>query len=121
MSVNLHTLASELGISLPSVQARGMAVCEEANELELAQVGADGKEHLLIPAAAKAWQSLRSAALADNVQLFIVSAFRSVERQADIIRRKLPVGQSIAEILEVCAPPGFSEHHTWRAVGHIVP
>ncbi len=116
MGADLHTLASELGISLPSVRARGLPGCEEAAELELVEVGADGKEHFLVPDAAKAWQSLRAAALADNVQLSIVSAFRSVERQAEIIRRKLAAGQSIAEILEVCAPPGFSEHHTGRAV-----
>jgi hypothetical protein len=41
-----------------------------------------------------------------------VSAFRSVERQAEIVRRKLAAGGRIEEILTVCAPPGFSEHHT---------
>jgi hypothetical protein len=47
MSINLHILADELGISLPSVQGRGMPEYEEATELELVEAGADGKEHFL--------------------------------------------------------------------------
>jgi D-alanyl-D-alanine carboxypeptidase len=78
--------------------------------------GSDGREHLLVPQAASAWRSLQTAALDAGVSLFIVSAFRSIERQAEIVRRKLGAGLGIEEILTVCAPPGFSEHHTGRAV-----
>lgn len=87
----------------------------------MVEVGEDGKEHFLVPAAAQAWRLLKAAAIAENIQLFIVSAFRSVERQAEIVRRKLAAGQSIDQILSVCAPPGFSEHHTGRAVDLSAP
>ncbi|MDP2370951.1 D-alanyl-D-alanine carboxypeptidase family protein, partial [Rhodoferax sp.] len=58
---------------------------------------------------------------ADGIDLFIVSAFRSVERQAEIVRRKLASGQSLETILAVSAPPGFSEHHSGRAVDLSTP
>jgi len=48
--------------------------------------------------------------------LKLVSAFRSVDRQVEIVREKLAEGASIDEILSASAPPGFSEHHTGRAV-----
>jgi zinc D-Ala-D-Ala carboxypeptidase len=121
MRAHLRTFASELGISLASVEARGLPLCEEASELELVEVGEDGKEHFLVPAAANAWRSLQGAAIADDIQLFIVSAFRSVERQAELVRRKLAVGMPIDDVLSVCAPPGFSEHHTGRAVDLSTP
>jgi D-alanyl-D-alanine carboxypeptidase len=107
---------SELGISKSSIKARGLLEFEEATELELVGRDEDGKEHFLVPAAAQAWRLLKAAALAEGVSLFIVSAFRSIERQAELVRRKLAAGQSIDQILAVCAPPGFSEHHTGRAV-----
>jgi zinc D-Ala-D-Ala carboxypeptidase len=121
MRADLYAIASELGISLATVAARGLLECEEASTLELVQVAEDGKEHFLVPAAAAAWRLLNSAASAENVQLVIVSAFRSIERQAELVRRKIAAGQSVEEILSVCAPPGFSEHHTGRALDLSTP
>jgi D-alanyl-D-alanine carboxypeptidase len=46
----------------------------------------------------------------------IVSAFRSFDRQCEIIREKIAAGQTIEQILSASAPPGYSEHHTGRAV-----
>ena len=113
--------AVELGISRSLIAARGLIECEEATELEQVALAPDGREHLLIPAAAQAWRLLQDAAQADGIQLRIVSAFRSVERQAEIVRRKLAVGQTLEAILAVSAPPGFSEHHTGRAVDLSAP
>jgi len=121
MRTDLYALASELGISMALVEARGLPECVEATELEVVEPGEDGKEHFLVPAAARAWRALKAAALAENVELFIVSAFRSVERQAELVRRKLAMGQAIEEVLAVCAPPGFSEHHTGRAIDLSAP
>lgn len=112
--MNPHLAA--LGISSELITARGLRECEEAATLEVAEVGADGRDHMLIPLAAEAWRGLRAAALGDGIDLFIVSAFRSIERQAEIVRRKLETGAVVESILTVCAPPGFSEHHTGRAV-----
>ncbi len=115
------TLTNELGISSALLSSRGLREYQEANQLEIAEIGADGREFLLISPAAEAWQNLQAAAARAGVTLFIVSAFRSIERQTDIIRRKLDAGASIEDILTVLAPPGFSEHHTGRAVDISTP
>src|SRR5690606_31205051 len=57
-----------------------------------------------------------AAARADGIQLYIVSAYRDLERQAEIIRRKQRQGLPLERILAASAPPGYSEHHTGRAV-----
>jgi D-alanyl-D-alanine carboxypeptidase len=44
-----------------------------------------------------------------------------VDYQARLIRKKINAGQKIGDILEVNAPPGFSEHHTGRAVDVATP
>jgi D-alanyl-D-alanine carboxypeptidase len=105
-----------LGISSEQLAARGLRECAEATSLESAEVGADGRDHLLAPAAGEAWHRLKAAALVDGINLFIVSAFRSIDRQAEIVRRKLETGAAVEDVLAVCAPPGFSEHHTGRAI-----
>lgn len=112
----MNTILDNLGISGELIAARGLRECAEATTLELAEVGADGGNHLLVPSAAEAWRNLKAAALVDGVDLFIVSAFRSIERQVQIVRGKLEAGDAIENILTVCAPPGFSEHHTGRAI-----
>jgi D-alanyl-D-alanine carboxypeptidase len=121
MNTRLVSLYAELGIPGQLLAARGSCECEEASCLEVAEAGADGKAYLLTPAAANAWRNLKSAALGDGVSLFIVSAFRSIERQSQIVRRKLEAGALIEDILTVCAPPGFSEHHSGRAVDLSTP
>lgn len=121
MTPHVVALAAELGISNELLVSRGFEECEEACCLEVAELGANNRDHLLVPAAADAWRKLKTAALNDGVSLFIVSAFRSVDRQAEIFRGKLAAGVPIQEILTVCAPPGFSEHHTGRAVDLSAP
>lgn len=114
-------IGAELGISSDLIAARGLHVCEEATDLDIGEIGADGREHLLVPAAAEAWRKLKATALGDGVALFIVSAFRSIDRQAEIVRKELETGAALEEVLTVCAPPGFSEHHTGRAVDLSTP
>lgn len=117
----MNTHLAALGISGELITARGLRKYEEATVLECAETGADDRDHLLVPAAAEAWRSLKSDALADGITLFIVSAFRSIDRQAGIVRRKLETGDAIEKILTICAPPGFSEHHTGKAVDVSTP
>ena len=112
----MNTHLAALGISNALITARGLRECGEATTLEVAEVGADDRDHLLVPLAAEAWRGLKAAALVDGIDLFIVSAFRSIDRQAEIVRRKIKSGATVENILTVCAPPGFSEHHTGRAV-----
>jgi zinc D-Ala-D-Ala carboxypeptidase len=105
-----------LGIPPEIVSARALPLHPEARELVLVERGEDGREHLLAPGAAAAWKRMATAARSDGVQLHIASAFRSVERQVEIVRQKLASGLSVDAVLSVSAPPGFSEHHTGCAV-----
>jgi D-alanyl-D-alanine carboxypeptidase len=121
MTESLETILTELGIAADVLDSRGLRRQPEATDLEVAETGQDGREHRLAPSAARAWREMKAAALDDGESLVIVSAFRSVARQAEIVRGKLRSGASIEEILAVCAPPGYSEHHTGRAVDLSTP
>jgi D-alanyl-D-alanine carboxypeptidase len=112
----IEALLASLQIAPAKLAQKGLPYQPEAGELVLAEVGDDGREHRLTPAAAAGWRAMKAAAQAEGVALRIVSAFRSVERQAEIVRAKLDRGLSLDAILEVSAPPGYSEHHTGRAV-----
>jgi D-alanyl-D-alanine carboxypeptidase len=85
---------------------------------ELVSIGGDiyGREQQLDPNAASAWRKLKMAAGGDGVTLQIVSAFRSVAYQRQIIERKLAAGQILEQIIRVSAAPGYSGHHTGRAI-----
>lgn len=89
----------------------------------LASVGRDryGREQFLAPAAARAWLRLQRSARADGVVLELVSAFRSAAYQAALVARKVAAGRTLEQVLEVNAAPGFSEHHSGRAIDVSVP
>ena len=116
-----ESVLKDLGISAASVFARGLRRYEEARMLALAEVGDDGREYLLTTIAGAAWRDMKTTAAKDGVSIFLVSAFRSVARQTEIIRDKRHAGMGIDEILTLCAPPGFSEHHTGRAIDIACP
>jgi len=105
-----------LGIAPTNIVARGLKAHEEATELVVADTGADGREYLLQPNAAQAWRAMKIAAAGDGVQVLLGSAFRSVARQTEIIQKNLEDGRPLDDILTSIAPPGYSEHHTGRAV-----
>ncbi len=90
---------------------------------QLVVVGKDiyDRDLELSPATAKAWERLKSAASAEGLTLLAVSGFRSLEKQKSIIERKLRAGQTLGEILRVNAAPGYSEHHTGRAIDITAP
>jgi D-alanyl-D-alanine carboxypeptidase len=64
---------------------------------------------------------MREAAARDGLELRVVSAFRSIEYQLGILRRKLERGQTMEQILRVSAAPGYSEHHSGRALDITTP
>jgi LAS superfamily LD-carboxypeptidase LdcB len=68
-----------------------------------------------------ALRAMRNAAAESAVTLLPVSGFRSVAYQDGLIRRKIDRGQTLEQILQVNAPPGFSEHHSGRAVDITAP
>jgi len=102
--IGMNTHLAALGISVESLAVRGLRYCKEALELECAETGLDGREHLLVPAAAEAWRRLTSAAISDGITVFIVSAFRSIDRQAEIVREKLNAGIALGDILAHYCP-----------------
>jgi D-alanyl-D-alanine carboxypeptidase len=112
----VRSVLAALRISLAALEARSLVLHPEATDLVVAETDESGKEYLLTPAAANAWRSMKSAASAEGIGIAIVSAFRTIDRQAEIVRRKLDRGLSLEAILCVSAPPGFSEHHSGRAV-----
>jgi D-alanyl-D-alanine carboxypeptidase len=57
-----------------------------------------------------------AAAVIDGIVLAAVSGFRSFDYQRTIIERKLAAGLTVEQIVCVSALPGFSEHHTGRAI-----
>jgi D-alanyl-D-alanine carboxypeptidase len=93
----------------------------EAAQLIDVEPNVVGTMQRLAPETAAAWHKMKQRAAHDGVQLLLVSGFRSIRHQADIIRRKLAAGQAIDAILAVNAAPGFSEHHTGRAVDIATP
>ena len=112
---------AELGIPAAHAAWNHLPLCLEATELH--DVGLDiyGRERQLTPHAAARWMALRDAASGDGITLQMVSAFRSLDYQREIFARKLAGGQSLEMILRVNVPPGFSEHHTGRAVDLTTP
>lgn len=109
-------LCKEQGITEEMLLARSFVAYPEARVLAIAEVNDDDRRFELEPEAAAAWKAMKADAAAAGVELWLVSAYRSVTYQARLIRAKLERGQSLEQILAVNAPPGFSEHHTGRAV-----
>ena len=107
---------AELGIAPERFAHRRLRLVPEAQRLTPVGIGTDGRDKLLTPAAARAWQAMREAAALDGVGLLLISAFRSVDFQAALLRAKLQKGAAIDEVLRINAPPGYSEHHSGRAV-----
>ncbi|MFH1688390.1 MAG: M15 family metallopeptidase [bacterium] len=59
---------------------------------------------------------MAEAALRDSVRLLVRSGYRSPGYQLKLLRRRLANGQSFRSIMWAVAPPGYSQHHTGRAV-----
>lgn len=112
----LSDMLAFLGISDDLLESKRLPFYHDAQELEIAETDASGASYLLVPEAAAAWRALKQAAQQDDIVVELVSAFRGIERQAEIIRAKLARGMPIETILTLSAPPGYSEHHTGRAV-----
>lgn len=113
----IAALHEELGIPRNYGLLRRLVPQIEADPDALAtiSVGVSRPFQLLLPVRA-AWEQMNESAARAKVSLVGLSGFRSVARQAEIIRGKLRSGQLIDDILEVSAAPGFSEHHTGRAI-----
>jgi zinc D-Ala-D-Ala carboxypeptidase len=114
----LTRIHRELGIPASYAVDRRLAPHFDAVETDLLDVGIndEGRPIRLIRPAAEAWVRMRQAAARNDVELVPVSGFRSIARQTEIFREKLAAGNRLEDILRYVAAPGFSEHHTGRAL-----
>lgn len=89
---------------------------KEAENLVDVAVNFTGRMQRLSPRAAGQWSAMQAGARHDGIDLQLVSGFRSIARQRELIEKKLASGQPIEDILQVNAAPGFSQHHTGMAL-----
>jgi D-alanyl-D-alanine carboxypeptidase len=112
----IRRMLAELGIAAALPKQRRLVAFPEAKTLVHAGLGTDGRDKFLIAPAARAWRAMQRRARRNAVQLDLVSAFRSYEFQLALIRGKLAKGRTLEDVLGVNAPPGYSEHHTGKAI-----
>ncbi|MBK9992174.1 MAG: D-alanyl-D-alanine carboxypeptidase family protein [Verrucomicrobia bacterium] len=114
----IDELLRELGIPSNYAELRELSIQPEPEVTELVSIGnnPEGNACQLTRPAARAWHSMYAAARNLEIELLPLSGFRSVERQAKIIRGKLDLGEKITDILHSIAAPGYSEHHTGCAI-----
>jgi zinc D-Ala-D-Ala carboxypeptidase len=112
----IHAIHQRLGIPENYEREYKLWMQSEATTLVSAGMDVFRREQFLVEDVVKRWQVMRKAAQRDFVEISLVSCFRSVDYQAELIQKKLGKGQNINDILKVSAAPGYSEHHTGRAI-----
>jgi zinc D-Ala-D-Ala carboxypeptidase len=112
----LQRRLERLGLDAAYGERCGLPLVAEPTWLTLAGVDRYRRPLWLLPRAARAWSLLQSAALRDGVLLDAISGYRSHDYQLGIFERKLARGLGVDEILTVNAAPGYSEHHSGRAL-----
>lgn len=117
----VREMGEDLGIPADYGVRHKLRLQKEAKTLR--SIGKDIFERTqkMTPDAASAWKRMVRQAQSDGVIIQPVSAFRAVSYQANLVRKKLQRGQSMAEILAVSAAPGYSEHHTGCAIDVTTP
>lgn len=110
-------------LGVPRNYGRSRHLHAQREPKRLVSIGQDiqQREQWLTPSASRAFNAMRQAAMRDEVELQVVSAFRSIGYQLGIIERKLQRGLAMDEILRVSAAPGYSEHHSGRALDLTAP
>ncbi|MFN0001772.1 MAG: M15 family metallopeptidase [Pseudohongiellaceae bacterium] len=106
----------ELGIPVGYRVSCGMNLQEECTNLVNTELDVFGRQPQLEVATFAAWQTMQAAAIKDDIVLQIISAYRSFDYQKQMFIRKMARGDSLSAILQVNAAPGYSEHHSGRAV-----
>lgn len=105
-----------LGLDDSYGDSTGLPLVAEPAALTLAGFDRYRRHLWLVAPAARAWRSMHTAALHDDVVLEAISGYRSHDYQLGIFERKLARGLSVEQILTVNAAPGYSEHHSGRAL-----
>lgn len=112
----VHAENAAMGLADDYAETRGLPFHEEPRLLAFAGRDRWQRALWLLPGASRAWQAMRDAARRDGVVLEAISGFRSHAYQRGIFDRKFARGLTLAEVLQVNAAPGHSEHHSGRAL-----
>lgn len=114
-------VCSQLGIPEDYGLQRCLPLQQECSQPVSIGLDVFEREQFMHQGAATAWIAMQTAAAIDQIELQVVSAFRPVDYQVGIIQRKLDSGLCIEDILKVSAAPGYSEHHSGRALDITTP
>jgi len=108
----------QLGIDTKYLNTLNFPMQLEAdNNMVAEDLDVYGRNIIVQAVAFKAFKKMQNAAaLEANLDIQILSAFRTIEYQQGLILNKLKKGDKLKDILSILAPPGFSEHHTGRAL-----
>ena len=120
-SRRIHGLMESLKIQKNYARRHRLSMQPEARRLKSIGLDVFGREQQLSPGAANAWKRLLINAAKNNVEIQVVSAWRSVDYQLGLVQNKIDKGQKIEDILKVSAVPGYSEHHTGLALDVTAP
>lgn len=112
----IQVIHRELGIPPGYSAVCGLPLQNECTNLVNTELDVFGRQPQLDVEAFAAWQAMQAAAAEEGIVLQIVSAYRSFDYQKQLFMRKLARGDSLNAILQVNAAPGYSEHHTGRAL-----
>lgn len=111
----------ELGIPENYAQTCGLVYHPECRTLVETEADVFGRQPYLDTSAFTAWQAMQEKAQDDGITLQIVSAYRSARYQMELLQKKLARGDTIEDVLQVNAAPGFSEHHSGCALDITTP
>ena len=112
----LHDRLEALGLDDSYGERTGLPLVAEPTLLAFAGLDRYRRALWLVSPAARAWRSMQAAALREGVVLEAISGYRSHDYQLGIFERKRARGLDVDEILMVNAAPGYSEHHSGRAL-----
>lgn len=112
----LHERLDTLGLDDAYGARTGLPLVAEPDRLALAGFDRYRRPLWLHADAARAWERMQGVARRDGVVLEAISGYRSHDYQLGIFERKRGRGQTVEEILAVNAAPGYSEHHSGRAL-----
>jgi D-alanyl-D-alanine carboxypeptidase len=116
MNSILKSYYDELGIDSSHISNNKLEYCEQARlqDLEVVDIDFIGRPFVLTSKTAIAWHLMGTVAASENVAMNPASGFRSYQKK--LIENQIAKGRSLDDILTENAIPGYSEHHSGRAV-----
>ena len=114
----LQEIYTELGIRQEHLLNNRLKLCEQPplQELEIVTIDYEAKPFILLKSVANAWNEMVSSAKLADIALEPFSGFRSYLHQKRLIKGHLEKGRRLEDILTHIAIPGYSEHHSGRAI-----